>query len=245
MLLTLLLQKTVSVEIASLTNVYLALGGTLMAALIAAAASFVASSKADKTSEKVVALTTKTNHEVAALSAQVTRESATLAARTAQELKEKDYKHDFYKKIIARRLAAWEVVEQFMSQISNAMQDDDDGKNFFNYCQGSKIFDDTMDKMRGILVSQVFWIGSGYSSNFTLIYNELLAIRRESSHNIPGATLSTIDDNLLLHSGKKHYSECASITNELLKTMATQLSELHDVELFLKQAEHIDVGVEL
>lgn len=60
-----------------------------------------------KTAQKVVNLSTKTTREVAELSAQVSRESAGLAVQIARELKEKDYKNDFYKKILDRRLDAW------------------------------------------------------------------------------------------------------------------------------------------
>jgi HD superfamily phosphodiesterase len=49
---------------------------------------------------------------------QTQREMAKLADQTAKEFKEKDYKNDFYKKIIDRRLLAWEHAERFIELIS-------------------------------------------------------------------------------------------------------------------------------
>lgn len=68
-----------------------------------------------KTAQKVVNLSTKTTREVAELSAQVSRESAGLAAQTAREIKEADYKNDYYKKVIDKRLKAIETLENFTS----------------------------------------------------------------------------------------------------------------------------------
>jgi hypothetical protein len=113
-MISLLLQNPIqtTVTLTSLLGVYIALGATVTAAGISAWAAINASRRAASTAERVTTLTTQTTEKVAALSAQVTRESSTLAARTAQELKDKDYKNDYYKKIIDKRLEAIQSLEE-------------------------------------------------------------------------------------------------------------------------------------
>ncbi|MDO7877837.1 hypothetical protein Q5H93_24080 [Hymenobacter sp. ASUV-10] len=249
MFLTLLLQttKSTTVEITDLTNVYIALGGTLAAAITAAIASFVASSRAAKTAEKVAALSSKTTQEVAelsrkttqevaTLSATVSREASTLAARTAQELKDKDYKHDFYKRIISKRLGAWEESENLLVSISETMIDEKDNQKFYSFCISGEELNALLDKMRSMMLNQTQWMGQEYGIAYTQFFNFLVEILRESMYvDKENNKLSAVNDKQLILLGKANYEQLGTAINSLLSKLSKLVVTMHDVEPFLEE----------
>lgn len=78
--------------------VYVTLLTTLLASIIAACVSFYASRKSANTAKEVAAL----------------------AARSTQELKEKDYKNDYYKRVIDKRMIALDKAEKTLSLFSSS-----------------------------------------------------------------------------------------------------------------------------
>jgi hypothetical protein len=91
---------TTTITTSDLTNVYIALGGTLFASGLAAYASFRASIKASATA----------------------REVAELSNRTARDLKEKEYKNDYYKKVIDKRIKALDEVEKLLALFATSQR---------------------------------------------------------------------------------------------------------------------------
>jgi hypothetical protein len=240
MLLTLLLQSPVmhsaTITSSDLTNVYIALAGTLIASGLAAYASFRASNKASATAREVVDLSTQTTRDVAALSAQVTREVATLTARNAQDLKDKDYKNDFYKRIIEKRLKAWEEAQELVGMLSTTRVSAKDGASLPGFFSNSSEFDKVISKIEST-VSTHFWLGSDYTNYLWSMHNRLLVIRGEcffiDKRVVDGAYV--IDNSLLLKAGKKYYTESNFMLDGLVKIIAKQIRELHDVESFLQE----------
>lgn len=96
MLLTLLIQTSVQNKVTTinLTAVYIALIGTLVAAVISALASLRASGKITAT----------------------TREVAKLSNEHAQIIKDKEYKNDYYKKVIDKRMMAVDLVSKILGE---------------------------------------------------------------------------------------------------------------------------------
>jgi hypothetical protein len=238
MLLTLLLQSpvvhTTTITASDLTNVYIALGGTLAAAILAAIASFRASSKASITAEKVAVLTTQTTKDVAALSAQVARESASLAARTAQELKVIDYKNDFYKKLIERRLKAWEKSEELMLLLTTTLLYK--GDLIFYFFGKASDFDHLMEKIRS-MAFQSYWMGREYSVCVNDFYDKLLLIRNEClvDEKPADGELPAINNSLLKQAGVKYASDCNEYRRKLLLISNNQIKKLHDLDSYFNQ----------
>jgi hypothetical protein len=94
MLLSLFLQHTITTS--SLTGVYLALGGTIVASILALVASIRASNKSANTAYQLANLTTQ----------------------APEALKDKDYKRDYYRKVIDKRMKAIEEIEEILGQFT-------------------------------------------------------------------------------------------------------------------------------
>lgn len=186
-----------------------------------------------RTAQKVVTLSTKTTREVAELSAQVSRESAGLAAQTAREIKEQDYKHDFYKRLIGKRLNAWEDSEKIIGDLMQTMIDERDGKKFYWYCSSKDKIEDITNRMRSMLVGQALWMGSEYGKKFTSVYNLCVDIMIESMVSTNGEVIG-VNRERLLEAGKKHYLECSILINELIYMHGIIINEFQDIETFLK-----------
>jgi hypothetical protein len=187
-----------------------------------------------KTAQKVVNLSTKTTGEVAELSAQVSRESASLSARTSQELKAIEYKNDFYKRLIERRLKAWEKSEELILSLSytNTYK----GKVIQAFFINGQAFDALLEKIRS-MVMQSFWLGKEYSATMKIFYDDLLAIRSQCME--PGKLLPdgipAVNDDLLRNAGVTNFDICSAYYGKLIRISSEQLRNLHDIEGFFSQ----------
>jgi hypothetical protein len=249
MLYALLIQTPVThtstVELTDLTNVYLTLGGTIVASLFATLASLNAARTANKaavlsseTTQKVADLSRQTTREVADLSAQVTRESAGLAANTARELKEQDYKYDFYKKIIDRRFKAWEEINQFYALLLNSyLEEPKSGLKYPYYFSSKELFSKVLEKANS-MIDIILWIGPEYAVKFGEFSTALSAIQKEciiddESNQEDEHSLAVLDNKLLVQAGIKHMKEIDAMTSELLNISNAQIRLIPDVENFL------------
>jgi hypothetical protein len=210
MFLTLLLQTAPSTA----QSVPVAVYGTVGAALLAAAASLNA----------------------ARISAKTARDSAKLAAQTAQELKEKDYKNDFYKKLIEKRLAAWAEAEEFIKPLARVTRYEVDGEPRFTYFSSPDSFWKVVDGANSLILLQFIWIGGNFARHSIAFRQKLLDIANESG--IPGHYgadgLVMLDSNKLWESGKNHHQELLQLYIGMVSTLGTQLATLHDIETFLR-----------
>jgi hypothetical protein len=235
MLIALLLQtRTSTIEITSLTNVYLALLGTFIAAASATIASLVASSRAADATKEVGALSRKTTQEVAVLSAQVSKESATLAAQTARDIKDIDYKQAFYKMIIERRLKVWEEAEKLFTELEPTIKyrGENEGESF-RYFTSSAAFEGVYEKMRALGVKQQLWMDKKYNDMYVIFFNKHVIIRKEAAVNSNNAGRAIIDDELLKVAGQKYFNELDSMQTSLFSMLNDQLADLHEVEKFV------------
>lgn len=251
-----------TVTLTSLLGVYIALGGTLAAALLAALSSWnaartakeaavLAASTAEKvadlsrqTTKEVADLSRQTAKEVADLSAQVTKESSTLAARTAQELKEKDYQNDFYKRIIEKRLKAWEQAEDFISLIISVVSTTRDGKKvrMSRYFITVENFTEVFEKSRSYYLSQNLWLGGEYAKVFRQYRKKLVAIRKQcvvdrTKDELQGLqenVVSKLNHTLLAQVGTDKFDELNTISNNLIAELSRQIPDLHNIEEFFK-----------
>jgi hypothetical protein len=216
------LQKE-TVTITSLTGIYIGLGGTVLTSLLALLASWRASNKATITAEKVAALTTQTSRDVAALSAQVTRESATLAARTAQELKDKDYRNDYYKKVLDKRIIAIEYADALTALFRPIKRTDKDEvyHSFFLDENNMSKYEELSDK---VIIAALWFNSATYESirKFNRVIRKAL---REYSWGTQ-------------HEGKKDflmdvYVSIEEARKEISQHLVADLKNLDDIDYFI------------
>lgn len=245
----LLLQAATTTTFTSLLGVYIALGGTLAAALLSALSSWNAAKTAKgaavlaaSTAEKVADLSSQTSREVAGLSAQVSRESAGLAAQTAREIKEIDYKYDFYKRIIEKRLIAWEEAMQFIAQLVTKSYDRKDDKKFPNCFLDIEKLDKILKKMIS-LEGPTLWIGDEYNNLLRQFHAMLVSARheavQESSKNPFKSLEILVEDSVLREVGKKFNKEYTGQVDKMTKELGKRLVDLHQVEPFFNRLKHL------
>jgi len=219
MLLIILLQTTSQ---ATPVAAYVTMGAAVLAALASLNATRVSA---------------KTQREVAAQAAQTARDSARIAADTAREIKNQDYKFDFYKKIIERRLAAWADAEQtLMPLMASVVMDEKDDRKRLSFFTSPKRFAEMLERVNNAMIGQSFWIGGQYSVHLLEFRNLLLIISHQC--HVMG---QFADNGVPLVDRKKLYEEGAAMHDTLMaihfrmaSALLRQIIDLHDVESFLR-----------
>jgi len=163
---------------------------------------------------------------------------ANLADRTAKEFKEKDYKNDFYKKIIDKRLEAWEYAERFAEFISVARQDNDSKELTYDYFLDGETFVKVKEDLIS-LTAKAFWISDGYLAaiqDFSAKLNEVVeeCIFFEEGM-VTEVTYAKVDNLKLANAGKKYYLEFNLLVEKITSAQSTMLKTLHDIESFLAE----------
>lgn len=202
-------------------TVYVTIGAAVLAALASLNATRVSS---------------KTAREVATLASKTASESARIAAETAREIKDTDYRYDFYKKIIAKRFGAWEEAEQFIALSNNTQIDGLDNKMFYSFCSNGKELNNMISTMKTMLLNQTMWLGMDYGLIFANLLNfniDLLRASMSTSDNKYG----NVSDAAVLQFGKSHYETHSELINKLLVALHAQVKNMHDVEAFFKEIE--------
>jgi hypothetical protein len=170
---------------------------------------------------------------------QTQREMATLAERTAREFKDKDYKNDFYKKIIDKRLSAWEQAEIFLEMISTSRKVMVTEHKFYSFFLSKDEFYKVQSAMV-TLNAKSFWLNKKYRDALIAFSNKLNAIINESdgvgtdNHSIK-ATMVALDEAKLIQAGIKYYPEMNLLIRDIMESQAAMISTLYDIELFLAE----------
>ncbi|MDB5267202.1 MAG: hypothetical protein JWP58_242 [Hymenobacter sp.] len=213
-----------------------AVWATLAAAILALLSSLNSTRISRKTAREVADLSTKTSREVADLSSQTARDTAGIAAQTAKELKKEDYKHDFYKKLIQKRLDAWTEAESLLPFISAQISVGDEESILFGYFENGDLFDEILDKINSCMVLSV-WLGKDYANYVEKFHQKLYAIRVKCQ--IAGELLENnspaIDDELLIQAGRDNYEETTALLHGYIKILGQQITVLHDMDSFFEQ----------
>lgn len=193
-----------------------------------------------KTAQKVVTLSTKTTREVAELSAQVTRESAGLAAQTAREIKEQDYKYDFHKKIIEKRLLAWSNSESLMSMLGTYVMDESDKKLMHNYFISWKLYNQAVAKLAKHDMESV-WISRKYSETMTAYLNVLYDIKVKFDGGQDESADYDSDEALsyLYEKGKHHHVELNLMWKKSMRLLGSEISKLHDLTILFRELSEL------
>ena len=166
-------------------------------------------------------------------------------------LKKQDYKRDYYKKIIDKRLKAYEELENFMGtfclkqEISNPLRVENDAESFevlscFTEENGLKKANDDIlkvlkyslwfsneicDNLRKIN-SMVCEVGISFTDDSSTLSNEI----KKS-----GLTGKLVKEDLIIYMGHIFFDDIQMHIKELGITISKDLTNIYDVELFLKR----------
>lgn len=204
---------------------YIPLAVTLFAALVAAWAAI-----------KNTATITRTQNDV-----------AELTNRTTHEIKAKDYKNDFYKKIIDKRLSAWEEAERAIGLVNSSVEDNDSKQKVYKYFLSEEEFNKVLHSFRSLTVRS-FWMGKDYSNALADFQDKLISIASEcfvadKENQTKAVDFSKIDDVKLYEAGIKQYANCRKLLRLLMRAQAQQLLTLHDIDAFFVQVSGIKAEV--
>lgn len=133
--------------------------------------------------------------------------------------KRNDYVNDYFKTIIARRLEAYEKLEQLINALKLSVLDDDQQlyhQVFSNEPTWTDIYRLFLDA-----TSHPLWLT-----------NEVFAKTRELNVMLLQASTNSRD---LVEFGKSNYASIAELRDEIEKLHAKDMLVLHDVEGFLKK----------
>jgi hypothetical protein len=229
MMLSLLLQasQTVTIKTSTLNGIFLSLAGTAFAALLSFYASWRASSKASVTAHRVAELTTQTNLRV-----------AEVASLTAKEIKEVDYRDDFYKKLINKRLEAWEAVAKLINATMLSRLDLKDKTSFFSFCRHSMAFEEALNIL-AIAMSHQVWLNTDCLNALDSFNNEIIDIGNVARNKtLSKSTGEVFDSELLRSEAKGRYLKMNGMLNSLVMLHAVLLEQIQDVPSFLNEMKH-------
>jgi len=216
-ILTLLLQAAASTPASTPITVYVTLGAAVLAALASLNATRVSS---------------KTAREVATLAAQTTRDSARIAAETTREVKNQDYKNDYYKKVIDKRMDALEAVEKVIGLFGTSHIVGGPGGN--RKCHS--YFVNNVDKIEkngfNIYDSSISSSLTWRSVDTSLVFKKFMETVIHVTHDVNNVT----DDNgmkLVLYTDR--YDEINDAISNVERCIGKDMEKLYDVEAFLKE----------
>ena len=140
---------------------------------------------------------------------------ALIAGLYSLRAKRNEYVNDYYKKVIDRRIAAYEQMENLIVPLRTVIPDDDKKPYHFLF---------TLDEL-GIhqilygITSQALWL-SEKAFQKTRELSLLLFSKRSEG---------------MVELGKQNYAALAQLREDLEEILATDMLDLHNVERFLKK----------
>ena len=222
-----LLQTTRTVTVAEIpVSVYIGMIVTLLAALVAAAASL----------------------RNTRLSVLTQRDVASISADTARELKRIDYQNDFHKIIVNKRLAAWDIATDLASSMSGILRtttlDMDKPTEVLHTAELYSYFN-SADEFNRILkrilesTSTSFWVGKDYSTHIQEAYKFFTAIKGRCI-DLPKSRTegkAVIDEKALLKAGEQNFQQCDRIIKRTHFILMHEVKKVHDVDAFFSNIE--------
>jgi hypothetical protein len=138
--------------------------------------------------------------------------------------KRNDYINDYYKSVLARRLAAYEEVEHLITMLKSAVLDGDQRPYHLLFSKDDD--HETVYKLMFLVLSKSLWLTDDLFEK-TRELNVLLY--RDGG-----------SDSGLIEFGKTNYKTIAELRTQIEKIHARDMIVLHNVPGFLKSKRHVD-----
>ncbi len=133
----------------------------------------------------------------------------------------RDYKNDYYKKLIDRRLDAYQSLETLLAGLRNTVLDDKDPSKPYHFILSYKAALDNFTLLAIDVTSKSLWLSEEISDQMMLLNKIMYPLR------------NNIDDQLLINIAKEKYHEIANWREETEIIIADDLLSLHEIEAFL------------
>jgi phosphate/sulfate permease len=150
--------------------------------------------------------------------------SVLVSAIVSLLLKNLDYKNEYYKKILEKRLEAYKFLETQIAVLKSSVLDDDGKPYYLIFEYGHEKFDEFQ---QNLFVAHAYsiWIDNETVNKMDELNRLFLKITRK---------LKDISDQELIQIGKDNYHEIAKIRTELESCVRNDLLELYDLKAFRK-----------
>jgi len=146
-----------------------------------------------------------------------------------KELKNLEYRNDYYKKIIDKRMEAYEQLEEIIAFLKVIAPDNNHKKMYHVYFSTSTLLHEQTMKILEV-VSKSIWLSENI--NYLMMqFNQILYLFPNN------------DNDKIREYAIKKYHEIAVIREELEKNLAIDLLKLHEVEKFLDKQANLDCGL--
>jgi len=145
-----------------------------------------------------------------------------------KEIKNLEYKNDYYKKIIDKRMEAYEQLEKFIASLK-VTTPGKENKMYHVYFSTEVFFNGQTEETLKI-VSKSIWLSEDIN-DLMLQFNQILYLFPNNN------------DDTIMEYAKKEYHKIACIREGLEKHLASDLLKLYDVKKFLAEKANLNGGL--
>ncbi|WPP52165.1 hypothetical protein [Catalinimonas niigatensis] len=150
--------------------------------------------------------------------------SAIVSAIVSIKLKDQDYRHEYFKKILDKRLEAYHFIETQIAGMKSSVLDENARAYHLIFAYGKDKFYEYQHNLF-VALSYSMWI-----NDRTVVHMEKLD---ELFFNI-SRRIDETDDNTLIILGKDYYREISDLRQTLEGAVRNDLLNLHDLNKFRK-----------
>ena len=151
--------------------------------------------------------------------------------------KDKDFRNDYYKKLIDKRLSAHNNFEKIVSELSQVVDYRIKGKDdsmiegqIFAIFSNSKSFGLFMSEIQNTLQTR-FWLSKECIQDIGLLRNYLADVSSEFYDN----TTKEFDEKKILKSGVKHHEQLNALRQSLVLLLRKEIIEVQNIDKFFEQ----------
>lgn len=152
---------------------------------------------------------------------------AFIAGRFNLRVKDREYEHDYYKLVIAKRIAAYESIQELITSLKTAVLDEDKIPYHILLSQKDGLLDAHM------IINEI-------SSHSLWLSNDLFQQTRDIGRLLFSAPNH---EEGIVDFAKKHYRKLATFRENIEILHTRDMLSLHDVKKFLKNKK-VDCGFE-
>ena len=153
-------------------------------------------------------------------------------------MKAKEYRNDFNKKILEKRLNAWVTAEQLLLPLrASVYLSSIDDKERFGFFQSENSFKKLRTSLDDNLVSQLFWLGEDYGTQLIIFINTMRSITKRCRRigEIGEDGTNVLDLTMLLQEGADAHNVLMESYDKMFTSLSFILSDLHDIDTFLEK----------
>ena len=153
--------------------------------------------------------------------------AALISGAAVLRSKHTEYRNEYYKLVLQRRVAAYEAVERLIISLKTAILDSD-GRAYHILFSDNQNIQNAHNLVAGLMLYALWLSDSIFSKGQEL--NRLMF---------------TLQEGKAIEFGKKNYETIASIRAEIERLLAVDMLRLYDIKTFLKEKNKKDPGVQV